>query len=155
MVLCMQKHLQTHGVEALLCTQVHTHIVKTPAGTRFGSIAIHTHVQTTCRRTVWKHCYTRTCPPICATHLQAHGLEALLYTHMPTHVLKTPAGALFGSIAIHTGAHQFHQNTCRLTVWRHCYTHKCTPICSKRLQAHGLEALLHTGVTKMPADRRV
>ena len=157
------KHLLSDGVEALLCTHVHTHIVKTPAGTRFGSIAMHAHAhpiaQRTCSHTVWKHCYTHTCPPMCSKHLQAHCLEALLYTHMPTHVLKTPAGALFGSIAIHTSAHQFHQRTCRHTVWRHCYTRVCpkclppdvfeavryththTPTYSKCMQAGGLETL--------------
>ena len=132
---------------------------KTPAVRRCGSIAMHTrahpHRQNTCRHTVWKHCYARTCPPNCSTHLQPHGLEALLYTHMPTHVLKTPAGTLFGSTAIHTHAHPCAQNTCRRIVWKHCYTHECPSISSTHLQAHGLEALLHTGVPKMPAARRV
>merc|ERR1711994_854634 len=108
----------------------------------------------TCRHTVWKHCYAHKCTPTSSKHLQAHGLEALLYTHM----CKPPAGARFGSIAIHAHAHPCAQNTCRRIVWKHCYTHGCPPISSKHLQAHGVEALLHTQVhthmLKAPAGTR-
>ena len=137
------KHLLSDGVEALLCTHVHTHIVKTPAGTRFGSIAIHAHThmckppagarfgsiaihahahpfaQHTCRHTVWRHCYTHTCPPMCSKHLQAHCLEALLYTRVPINFINAPAGTRSGGIATHGRA----QNACRQTCLKQCDTH--------------------------------
>ena len=138
------KHLLSDGVEALLCTHVHTHIVKTPAGTRFGSIAMHAHAhpiaQHTCSHTVWKHCYTHTCPPMCSKHLQAHCLEALLYTRVPINFINAPAGTRSGGIATHgraqhacrqtclkqcdthAHAHRHIQNACRLVVWKHCDT---------------------------------
>ena len=134
------KHLQAHGLEALL----YTHMCKPPAGARFGSIAIHAHAhpfaQHTCRHTVWRHCYTHTCPPMCSKHLQAHCLEALLYTRVPINFINAPAGTRSGGIATHgcaqnacrqtclkqcdthAHAHRHVQNACRLVVWKHCDT---------------------------------
>ena len=77
---------------------------------------------------------------------------------MHTNVLKIPAGRRLGCLDILTNAHKYAQDTCRQMVWRSCYINKCTPICSKYLQAYVLETWvykhMHTNMLKIPSGRR-
>ena len=98
------KYLQADVLEILLYKQMHTNMLKIPAGIRFGDMGIQTHAhqyaQNTVRQTFWRPGYINKNTQVWSKYLQADVLEALLYKHMHTNMLKILAGRRFGDFAI-------------------------------------------------------